>query len=85
MFNKLRRWLFPTTLDGFKFDVVDRDGDGVIQEGTPFERKLVKSVVKAKKSPVKKAVAKKPVAKKKAPAKRPVAKKLVKKTTKKKK
>lgn len=90
MFKKLQRWLFPTTVEGFKFDAFDADGDGIIQEGTQFERKLVSSV--AKKAPKKKAVAKKkPVAKKpaakktakKKPVKKTVAKKPVKKTVKK--
>lgn len=84
MLKKLQLWLFPATVKGFEFDAVDRDGDGIIQEGTPFERKLAKSVAKASKAPVKKATAKKP-AKKKAPAKKPATKKPVKKTTKKKK
>lgn len=90
MFKKLRLWLFPTTVDGFKFDAVDKDGNGVVQEGTPFERKLVSSMTKTKKkAPAKKAPAKK-AAKKKAPvkkttAKKPATKKPVKKTTKKKK
>lgn len=85
MFKKLRLWLFPTTVEGFTFDPVDRDGDGIVQEGTPFERKLVNSVAKAKKKPVKKAVAKKkPAPKKKAPVKKTTAKKPVKKTQKKK-
>jgi hypothetical protein len=90
MFKKLRLWLFPTTVDGFKFDAVDNDRDGIVQEGTPFERKLVSSMAKAKKkTPAKKTPAKK-AAKKKAPvkkitAKKPATKKPVKKTTKKKK
>lgn len=52
-------------------NAIDRDGDGVILEGTPFERKVVKPVKKApaKKKPVAKA---KPAAKTKA---KPVAKK----------
>jgi hypothetical protein len=77
MFKKLRLWLFPTTVEGFKFDAVDRDGDGIIQEGTPFERRLVNSVSKNKK-PVKK-IAKKKAPAKKSPAKKSVAKKPVKK------
>lgn len=84
MFKKLRRWLFPATLEDFKFDAVDKDGDGLVQEGTPFERKLAKAVVNSKKpvkKAVKKSVKKKPV--KKTVAKKPV-KKTVKKTTKKK-
>lgn len=89
MFKKLRLWLFPTTVDGFKFDAVDKDGDGVVQEGTPFERKLVSSMTKTKKkAPAKKAPAKKAAKKKapakKAPTKKAPAKKIVKKSTKKK-
>jgi hypothetical protein len=26
------------TLDGYNEDARDRDGDGIVQEGTPFER-----------------------------------------------
>lgn len=89
MFKKLQRWLFPTSVEGFKFDALDLDKDGIVQEGTPFERKLKSSVAKAKKTatkkPAKKAVAnKKPAAKKKAPVKKTAPKKTVKKTTKKK-
>lgn len=75
MLNKLKLWLFPTEVKGFKFDAIDRDGDGLIQEGTPFERKV--TVVKK--------TAKKPAAKKKAPVKKtaPSKKTAPKKTTKK--
>lgn len=75
MLKKLKLWLFPTEVEGFKFDAVDRDGDGKIQEGTPFERKV--TVVKkatAKKAPAKKAPVKKAPTKK-APAKKSPAKK----------
>lgn len=85
MFKKLKLWLFPTEVEGFKFDAIDRDNDGLIQEGTPFERKVtvVKKAPK-KVAPKKKAPAKKPV--KKAPAKKKAApKKTVKKVSKKKK
>lgn len=84
MLKKIKSWLFPTSYDGFKYDSIDKDGDGVIQEGTKFERKV--DVVKktAKKAPVKKAaVKKKPVAKK-APAKKAPVKKAAKKVAKKK-
>ena len=80
MLKKLKLWLFPTKVEGFKFDAIDRDGDGKIQEGSPFERKV--EVVKkatAKKSPAKK---KAPI--KKAPIKKTAPKKTVKKSTKKK-
>lgn len=75
MWKKLKLWLFPTEVEGFKFDAVDRDNDGLIQEGTPFERKVTVVKKAAKKSP----------AKKKAPAKKSPAKKTVKKSTTKKK
>ena len=81
MLNRLKRFLFPTT-QGFQYNPVDLDGDGIVQEGTPFERKI-EVVAKPKKATVKKkAVAKKaPV--KKAVAKKTAAKKPVKKTAKK--
>ena len=75
MWKKLKLWLFPTEVEGFKFDPIDRDKDGLVQEGTPFERKV--TVVKK--------TAKKPAAKKKTPAKKSPAKKTVKKSTPKKK
>jgi hypothetical protein len=78
MWKKLKLWLFPTEVEGFKFDAVDRDNDGLIQEGTPFERKV--TVVAAKKKPA----AKKKTPVKKSPAKKTAPKKTVKKTTKKK-
>ena len=80
MLKKLKLWLFPTTFEEFKFDAVDRDGDGLIQEGTPFERKIAAAVL-SKKKPVKK-TAKKPVKKntKKKPVKKAVSKKPIKKT-----
>jgi hypothetical protein len=75
MFKKIKSWLLPLS-DGLKYDAVDRDGDGRIQEGTRHERRVVV---------VKKATAKKAPAKKKAPVKKkPATKKPVKKTTKKK-
>ena len=77
MWKKLKLWLFPTEVEGFNYNAVDRDGDGKVQEGTPFERKV---------TVVKKASAKKPAAKKKAPAKKTApVKKTVKKSTPKKK
>jgi len=81
MWKKFKLWLFPTEVEGFKFDAIDRDGDGKIQEGSPFERK----VTVMKKAPAKKAAAKKtPV--KKAPVKKTApTKKTVKKSTPKKK
>ena len=43
--------------DVFKFDAIDRDNDGIVQEGTSHERPAVKKA--AKKAPAKKAPAKK--------------------------
>ena len=73
MWKKLKLWLFPTEVKGFNYNAIDKDNDGLVQEGTPFERKV--TVVATKK---------KPAAKKKAPAKKSPAKKPVKKSTKKK-
>ena len=75
MLKRIKLWLFHTEVEGFKFDAVDRDNDGLIQEGTPFERRVTVVKKTAKKSP----------AKKKAPAKKSPAKKTVKKSTPKKK
>lgn len=75
MFKKIKAWLFPLN-SGYKYNAIDRDGDGRIQEGTAYERRVV--VVK-KASAKKKAPAKKTAPKKKAPVK-----KTVKKSTKKK-
>lgn len=72
MYNRFIAWLFMTS---YNANAIDRDNDGLVQEGTPFERKV---------EPVKKAAAKKPVAKKtaeKAPAKKTTAKKTVAKKT----
>lgn len=52
---------------------IDRDNDGWILEGTPFERKVVKKKAVAKKKTAKKAIAKKKVA----PVKKAVKKKAV--------
>lgn len=80
MWNKFKKWLLA---EDFKYNAIDRDGDGLIQEGTPFERKV--TVVK---KTTKKAAAKKPAEKKapakKSPAKKTAPKKTTKKTTKKK-
>lgn len=57
---------------GFKYNPVDVDGDGKVQEGTKFERYVGLDEVK-KKRPVKKAVKK--TAKKKAPVKKKAKKK----------
>ena len=81
MFEKLKLWLFPAEVKGFNYNAADKDGDGLVQEGTRFERKV--TVVKK--------TAKKPAAKKKSPAKKspvkktaPAKKTAPKKTTKKK-
>lgn len=64
--------------EGFKPNAVDRDGDGIVQEGTKWERPAsAKKAPAAKKKPVAKA---KPAAKKKSsstskPKKKTVAKK----------
>ena len=79
MFNRLKVFLFPASVKGFSYNPVDRDGDGIVQEGTPFERKIESNVVVTKK----KAVTKKSA--KKAPAKKAVAKKVAKKAPAKKK
>lgn len=49
--------------EGFKPNAIDRDGDGIVQEGTKWERPAPAKKTAAKK-PVKKTVAKKTVAKK---------------------
>ena len=69
--NKLKVFLIKIGLivppAGFKFNPIDTDGDGIVQEGTEFERKIKKAP--AKKKPVKK----------KAPAKKKAVKKAKKK------
>lgn len=79
MWKKLKLWLFPTEVEGFNYNAVDRDGDGLVQEGTPFERKV--TVVK---KTTKKAAPKKKTPVKKSPAKKTAPKKTVKKSNKKK-
>jgi hypothetical protein len=85
MFKTIINYLFPTLNKTVKFDynAIDRDGDGIVQEGTKFERKVV-----VKKAPVKKAAKKATVKKaavKKTAKKAPVKKASVKKTAAKKK
>lgn len=76
MFNKLKMFLFPASIKGFSYNPVDKDGDGIVQEGTPFERKIESSVVVTKKKAVTKKAAKKAPVKKKAVAKKaPIKKK----------
>jgi len=81
MWKKFKLWLFPTEVEGFKFDAIDRDGDGKIQEGSPFERKVtvVKKTTKKAAAPKKKSPVKKTT-----PAKKTAPKKTTKKSTKKK-
>jgi len=68
LYNRFIAWLF---LETYKVDAVDRDG--LVQEGTPYERKVDKMATAKKKAPVKKA-----------PVKKAPVKKTAKKTTKKK-
>ena len=82
MFEKIVNFLFPTK--GFNSKAVDSDADGLVQEGTPFERKIVVTKKAAKKAPAKKAVVKKAVVKKAAPVKKAAKKAPVKKAAKKK-
>ncbi len=71
MYNRFIAWLFMTE---YKENAVDRDNDGLVQEGTPYERKVkVMANKTVKKAPVKKA-----------PVKKAPVKKTVKKSTKKK-
>jgi hypothetical protein len=78
MFKRLKVFLFPASVKGFSYNAVDRDGDGIVQEGTPFERRVDSISLAPKKKPVtKKAVAKK------SPAKKAAVKKAVVKKTKK--
>jgi hypothetical protein len=74
MFNKLKVFLFPASVKGYSYNPVDKDGDGIVQEGTLFERKIQSNVVVTKKKAVTKKAVKKAPAKKKAVAKK-VAKK----------
>ena len=56
---------------GYKSNAVDRDGDGIVQEGTKWERPAgTVKVIPAKKTPAKKPAAKKAPAKKAAPKKK---------------
>ena len=82
MFKKIVNFLFPTK--SFNSNAVDRDGDGLVQEGTPFERKVTVTKKPVKKAPAKKAVVKKAVVKKAAPVKKAAKKAPAKKAAKKK-
>jgi hypothetical protein len=60
MKNAIKRLgLFLGLTEGYKANAVDRDKDGIVQEGTKSERPVAK-----KKAPVKKALAKKATPKK---------------------
>ncbi len=80
-YERFKAWLFMTQVEAYNPIAKDKDGDGLVQEGTAFERKVapVKKAAAKKKAPAKKAVAKK------APAKKAPAKKVAKKTAPKKK
>ncbi len=62
---------------GYESNASDRDGDGIVQEGTRWERPAgtVKVIPAKKKAPVKKTAAKKAAPAKKAPAKKAAPKK----------
>jgi hypothetical protein len=83
MFKKIAMFLFPAAYVGLKIDAVDRDGDGLVQEGTPFERKITVTKKAVKKATVKKTVSKKAVVKR-SPSKKAAKKAPVKKAVKKK-
>lgn len=81
MFKKFKLWLFQAQVDAFNLNAVDKDGDGLVQEGTQFERKVtvVKKTAKKAAAPKKKVVKKTEPAKKPAPAKKTAPKKTTKK------
>jgi hypothetical protein len=81
MFKKLKLWLFPAEVKGFSYNAVDKDGDGLVQEGTQFERRVtvVKKTTKKAAAPKKKVVKKAEPVKKTAPAKKTAPKKTTKK------
>jgi hypothetical protein len=52
MKNALKRLgLFLGVTEGYKANAIDRDGDGIVQEGTPSERPVAKKKAPAKKKP----------------------------------
>lgn len=60
MKNALKRLgLFLGVTQGYKANAVDRDKDGIVQEGTKSERPVAKKKAPAKKAPAKKATTKK--------------------------
>lgn len=82
MLNKLKLFLFPALVKGFDINAADKDGDGLVQEGTQFERKVTvvkKTTKKAATAPKKKVVKKTAPAKKTAPVKKTAPKKTTKK------
>ena len=62
---------------GYNSNAKDNDGDGIVQEGTKWERPAgtVRGIPAKKKAPVKKTAAKKAAPAKKAPAKKAAPKK----------
>lgn len=66
-------------LEGFNLFAIDRDNDGLVQEGTKWERPVKKAAKKKaapkKKAPAKKKAAPKKKAAKKSAKKKPIAKK----------
>ncbi len=81
MLNKLKQFLFPAEVKGFNYNAVDKDGDGLVQEGTRFERKVtvVKKTTKKAAAPKNKVEKKAEPVKKTAPAKKTAPKKTTKK------
>jgi hypothetical protein len=60
MKNALKRLgLFLGVTQGYKANAVDRDKDGIVQEGTKSERPVAKKKAPAKKAPAKKTTTKK--------------------------
>jgi hypothetical protein len=49
-----RLGLFLGLTKGYKANAIDRDGDGIVQEGTPSERPVAKKKAPAKKTTTKK-------------------------------
>jgi hypothetical protein len=49
-----RLGLFLGLTQGYRANAVDRDGDGIVQEGTKSERPAAKKKAPAKKAPAKK-------------------------------
>lgn len=49
---------------GYVYNPIDKDSDGLVQEGTPFKRSVNVKIIPPKKKPTKKAPAKKKATKK---------------------